>query len=96
MYVINYVKCSSAPGKCSLSKQERRALISSDHFSKVSFLDVIEHMEDPVASLKAALRIMLPGGALVLVVPNEKALLQRVVKTKHGIIEGCGVLGECA
>jgi SAM-dependent methyltransferase len=57
-----------------------------NHFSVVSFLDVIEHVEDPVADLKGALRIMRPGGVLVLVTPNVQGLLQRVIKMKRNIM----------
>ena len=57
-----------------------------NHFSVVSFLDVIEHVEDPMADLRAALRIMRPGGVLVLVTPNAHGLLQRVIKTKRNIM----------
>jgi SAM-dependent methyltransferase len=62
------------------------AHFSPNHFSAVSFLDVIEHVEDPIADLRAALRIMRPGGVLVLVTPNVKGLLQRVVKMKRSIM----------
>ncbi|HXM95657.1 MAG TPA: class I SAM-dependent methyltransferase [Candidatus Dormibacteraeota bacterium] len=56
------------------------------HFSAVSFLDVIEHVKDPVADLKVAFRIMRPGGVLVLATPNVKGLLQQVVKSKRNIL----------
>lgn len=56
---------------------------ASERFSVVTFLDVIEHVPDPVSELKEALRLLRPGGLLILVTPNVKGLQQRVVKTKR-------------
>ena len=80
MHVRNLLGCEVVHGNLA------SAHFSPNHFSAVSFLDVIEHVEDPVADLRAALRIMRPGGVLVLVTPNVKGLLQRVVKTKRSIM----------
>ncbi len=57
--------------------------LASERFSVVSFLDVIEHVPDPVSELKEALRLLRPGGLLLLVTPNVKGLPQRAVKTKR-------------
>ena len=57
--------------------------LASERFSVVSFLDVIEHVPDPVSELKQALRLLRPGGLLMLVTPNVKGLPQRVVKAKR-------------
>jgi len=80
MHVRNLLGCEVVHGSLA------SAHFSSNHFSAVSFLDVIEHVEDPVADLKAALRIMRPGGVLVLVTPNVRGLLQRVIKTKRNLM----------
>ena len=57
--------------------------LASERFSVVSFLDVIEHVPDPVSELKEALRLLRPGGLLLLATPNVKGLPQRAVKTKR-------------
>jgi SAM-dependent methyltransferase len=80
MHVRNLLRCEVVNGSLA------SANFSPNYFSVVSFLDVIEHVEDPVADLKAALRIMRPGGVLVLATPNVKGLLQRVTKTKRNIM----------
>src|SRR5882762_4580552 len=80
MHVRNLLGCEVVHGSLT------SAHFSPNYFSAVSFLDVIEHVEDPVADLRAALRIMRPGGVLVLVTPNVKGLLQRVVKTKRSLM----------
>jgi SAM-dependent methyltransferase len=59
------------------------AHFTAERFDVVSFLDVIEHVPDPVTELKEACRILQPGGWLVLTTPNVKGLPQRVVKTKR-------------
>lgn len=80
MHVRNLLGCEVVHGSLGA------AHFSPNHFSAVSFLDVIEHIEDPVEALKAALRIMRPGGVLALVTPNAQGLLQRVVKAKRKIL----------
>ena len=59
---------------------------SLNHFSVVTFLDVIEHVEDPVGTLKAALKTMRPGGALALVTPNVSGPLPQVERIKRNIL----------
>jgi SAM-dependent methyltransferase len=56
---------------------------SSGRFSVVSFLDVIEHLRDPIGDLKESFRVLRPGGLLLLTTPNVKALLQQAVRTKR-------------
>ncbi|MGB8473537.1 MAG: class I SAM-dependent methyltransferase [Candidatus Acidiferrum sp.] len=79
LHVRNLLGCEVVHGSLA------SAHFAPNHFSAVSFLDVIEHVEDPIADLKAAFRIMRPAGALVLATPNVKGLLQRVVKMKRKI-----------
>ena len=39
-------------------------------FQAVSFLDVLEHMTDPLAALRSARKLLVPGGVVLLSVPN--------------------------
>ena len=51
----------------------------------VSMLDLIEHLEDPVALLKSAHRILNNDGYLIVYTPNHKALIVQVAKYLHKI-----------
>jgi SAM-dependent methyltransferase len=57
----------------------------SNHFTAVSLLDVIEHVVDPVAELKEVLRILKPGGIVVMTTPNAAGLMQRIVGWKRNL-----------
>ena len=59
---------------------------ASDRFSVVSFLDVIEHLTDPISEMKEAFRVLRPGGLLVMTTPNAKGLIQKVVRAKRWIL----------
>jgi 2-polyprenyl-3-methyl-5-hydroxy-6-metoxy-1,4-benzoquinol methylase len=61
----------------------RSASYPAAHFSVVSLLDVIEHVPDPVDELREVLRILRPGGAIVISTPNAAGLLQHVLKIKR-------------
>jgi len=41
-----------------------------EHFDAVSFLDVLEHLKDPLQALKSARNLLRPGGVLLLSIPN--------------------------
>jgi 2-polyprenyl-3-methyl-5-hydroxy-6-metoxy-1,4-benzoquinol methylase len=43
---------------------------SDERFDAVVFADVLEHVEDPIGALAAALRVAAPGGMLLVSVPN--------------------------
>ena len=59
------------------------ANFAEGRFSAASLLDVIEHVPDPVAELRAVHRVLRPGGVLAVSTPNAAGLLQRVVGTKR-------------
>jgi SAM-dependent methyltransferase len=59
------------------------AALEAERFSAVSLLDVIEHISDPVAELREVLRVLKPGGILVMTTPNAAGLMQKIVGTKR-------------
>lgn len=61
----------------------KSAHFDTKSFAVVSFLDVIEHVPDPVGELRETFRIIRPGGWLILTTPNVRGLPQRVVKAQR-------------
>lgn len=59
------------------------AAFPADNFAAVSLLDVIEHIFNPVAELQEVLRVLKPGGVVVMTTPNAAGLIQRIVGTKR-------------
>ena len=48
-------------------------------FDAVTFVDVIEHLPDPLADLRQALRLLRPGGVLFIKTPNLNSLQARLL-----------------
>ena len=49
--------------------------------SVISFMDVLEHLPDPVEALRAAKEQLSPGGVVVVQVPDQACLLYRLAET---------------
>lgn len=47
----------------------------------ISFMDVLEHLPDPVSALVAAKRHLAPGGVVVVQVPDQACLLYQLAET---------------
>lgn len=52
--------------------------INSDHFDAVTMSHVVEHLPDPLTTLKEAYRILKPGGELILITPNSLSMGRRL------------------
>jgi 2-polyprenyl-3-methyl-5-hydroxy-6-metoxy-1,4-benzoquinol methylase len=61
-------------------------------FGIVTLLDLIEHVQEPLALLRAAARFVAPGGALIVYTPNHRGLIARTAHTIRaltlGVVEG--------
>jgi 2-polyprenyl-3-methyl-5-hydroxy-6-metoxy-1,4-benzoquinol methylase len=54
---------------------------SSDRYSLILMLDVLEHFLDPTGALRQALTLLTPGGTVLVTVPAFKLL-----RTNHDVI----------
>jgi SAM-dependent methyltransferase len=59
------------------------AAFPPESFVAVSLLDVIEHTHNPIVELREVLRLLKPGGVLVMTTPNAAGLMQRIVGAKR-------------
>ena len=50
-------------------------------FDAVSMLDVLEHVHDPLTTLRRVHDLLRPGGAVLIAVPNQRCLLTAIVDT---------------
>ncbi len=48
-------------------------------FDAITMLDVLEHVVDPLATLRRAYDLLRPGGAIAIAVPNQRCLLTALV-----------------
>jgi 2-polyprenyl-3-methyl-5-hydroxy-6-metoxy-1,4-benzoquinol methylase len=48
--------------------------LESDQFDAITLSHVIEHLHDPLSDLKACLRLLRPGGVLVVITPNTQSV----------------------
>lgn len=53
---------------------------SDDNFDAITMNHVVEHLWDPVSTLRECRRVLKPGGKLVVVTPNIKSLGHRLFK----------------
>ncbi|MCC6766685.1 MAG: class I SAM-dependent methyltransferase [Deltaproteobacteria bacterium] len=51
----------------------------ADRFDAITMLDVLEHVVDPLATLRRAYDLLRPGGAIAIAVPNQRCLLTSLV-----------------
>ena len=59
-----------------------------DSFDVVALLSVLEHTNDPRAMLRDVARVLRPGGALYLIVPNVDSLACRVLHERAATFDG--------
>jgi SAM-dependent methyltransferase len=55
-----------------------------DEFNVVHMHEVLEHLLDPIAALSICYDLLVPGGLLCLVVPNDYNILQNMLRDKMG------------
>lgn len=57
-------------------------------YDVVTILSVLEHVNDPGAMLRQARRLLVPGGAVYLIVPNVESLACRVLHERAATFDG--------
>ena len=63
---------------------EEYAQDSTLTFDAITLLDVLEHVPDPVQALRAAEKLLAPGGCICVWVPNDFNVLQMAAQQKMG------------
>jgi SAM-dependent methyltransferase len=64
------------------------AAFPAEHFDCVSMWDVIEHLPNPLQTLKEAGRVTRKGGLVIIYTPNQDSLLNRLIEAFYGLIPG--------
>jgi SAM-dependent methyltransferase len=64
------------------------ALEKSEQFDIISFMDVLEHFENPGEALEATREHLSPGGVVVIQVPDQACWLFRVAETMYRLSGG--------
>ena len=63
------------------------APFKKDSFDAITCIHVLEHLEDPVGNLRAASRLLKPGGFLLIEVPNISSIGFRLFKSRWQPLE---------
>lgn len=58
----------------------------SDYFDLIVSIEVIEHLPDPVSTVKEMYRIVRPGGGIYITTPNFNSLLRYQLGPKYDVI----------
>ena len=57
-----------------------QAQLDSERYDAILLVDVLEHLDEPVAVLDRLLAVLRPGGALLIVTPDPTSLTARVAR----------------
>jgi 2-polyprenyl-3-methyl-5-hydroxy-6-metoxy-1,4-benzoquinol methylase len=58
------------------------AALDSERYDAVLLVDVLEHLDDPVAALERLRTMLAPGGALLIVTPDPSSFMARVARRR--------------
>ena len=80
------------------------AALAAEQFDAITMRHVIEHLPDPVTTLRECRRLLKPSGRLIVTTPNVESLGRRVFGTswrglevpRHLQLFSVGTLAECA
>jgi 2-polyprenyl-3-methyl-5-hydroxy-6-metoxy-1,4-benzoquinol methylase len=64
----------------------------NSYFDVVTLWDVIEHLPDPVGALRQLVRLLCPGGQVVISTPNASSLLHRLAHYAYRCTLNCWTL----
>ena len=85
------VELSSAAAKCAshygkVYQQPFEDIVTQHRFSVVSFIDSLEHFQNPVTGLQKAWELLEPNGIVAVMVPNIDSFFARLAKARWHLL----------
>ncbi len=85
----NVPKASSQLG-VSLAQGSFDSFVPNESYDVVSFWDVLEHMSDPNAALRKTINTLVPGGVVIVGIPNDSSAMAKIASLLYR-----ATLGKC-
>lgn len=79
---VRYAKCEIIRGDL------MSAELHSRKFDAVTMLDLVEHLQDPVAGLRQCASLLRPGGRLAVYTPNHAGLIVKIAEALYRLSGG--------
>lgn len=82
-YAANTTKRNSPDSEVLTASAEELSIFTSEAFSVVIALHLVEHLSAPASTLKDIYRILKPGGLMIFATPNPSYRMRKYKRPKH-------------